>query len=284
MIALRKFALCLHLLRGLLTCAVLFPWLGKASRQWHIRRWSRRLLRICGVDIELIGPLPETGRGAMVVANHISWLDIFVMHSWEPSRFVAKSEIRDWPLIGWLCAQTGTLFIERGRKRDAHRVLHDITDCMLQGDRVCVFPEGTTTDGTDVLPFHANLMQAPISAGLPVLPVALRYCDAATGERTLAPAYIGELTLLQTLDAILHAPPMTAQVAFGQPLLADESGRRALAERSREAVLALCRQLQGDLRGDLQEDLEGNRQGEAELLAGDPSGTPARSTASGNPA
>lgn len=284
MIALRKLALCLHLLRGLLTCAVLFPWIGKASRQWHIRRWSRRLLRICGVDVELIGPVPETGRGAMVVANHISWLDIFVMHSWEPSRFVAKSEIRDWPLIGWLCAQTGTLFIERGRKRDAHRVLHDITDCMLQGDRVCVFPEGTTTDGADVLPFHANLMQAPISAGLPVLPVALRYCDAATGERTVAPAYIGDLTLLQTLDAILQAPPITAQVAFGLPLQADECERRALAEQSREAVLALCRQLQGEPDGDAEGEPEGGSEGGSALPAGDPSGTPAQTTATGSPA
>lgn len=267
MIALRKLALCLHLLRGLLTCAVLFPWLGKTSRQWHIRRWSRRLLRICGVDIELIGAVPATGRGAMIVANHISWLDIFVMHSWEPSRFVAKSEIRDWPLIGWLCEQTGTLFIERGRKRDAHRVLHDITDCMLQGDRVCVFPEGTTTDGTEVLPFHANLMQAPISAGLPVLPVALRYCDAATGERTVAPAYIGDLTLLQTLDAILHSPPIIAQIAFGQPLQADDGGRRALAEHAREGVVALCRQLEG----------------ETAVPAGGPSATAAETTATGNP-
>lgn len=245
MIALRKLALCLHLLRGVLTCALLFPWCGARAREDHIRRWSRRLLRICGVELELMGAVPETRRGAMVVANHISWLDIFVIHSWHPARFVAKSEIRGWPVVGWLCEKTGTLFIERGRKRDAHRVLHDITDCMLQGDRVCVFPEGTTSDGTEVLPFHANLMQAPISTGLPLLPVALRYCDAATGERTAAPAYIGDLTLLQTLNAILHASPIKAQVAFGPELHAAATSRRALAEQSREAVMSLNRQLQG---------------------------------------
>lgn len=244
MVWLRKIGLALHLLRGLVTCAVLFPWIGASARRWHIRRWSLRLLHLCGVRLELVGPVPEAAdmggaHGAMVVCNHISWLDIFVIHCWHPARFVAKSEIRGWPVIGWLCAQTGTLFIERGRKRDAHRVLHDIADCMLQGDRVCVFPEGTTTDGSDVLPFHANLMQAPISGGLPVLPVGLSYLDAATREPTVAPAYIGDLTLMQTLNAVLHAPPIVARLAFAPPLHATEPSRRALADASREAVAHL---------------------------------------------
>ena len=238
MIWLRKTALILHLLRGLVTCGVLFPWLGVESRQWHIRRWSRRLLRICGVTLEVQGLQPGQAmpHGAMVVSNHISWLDIYVINSWHPVRFVAKSEIRDWPVIGWLCGQTGTIFIERARKRDAHRVLHAITDVMLQGDLVCVFPEGTTTDGSSVLPFHANLMQAPISGGLPVQPVGLAYLDAATGQPALAPAYIGDLTLLQCLDAILRAPPITARLCFAPALTATSASRRDLAEAARAVV------------------------------------------------
>ena len=241
MIWLRKTALILHLLRGLVTCAVLFPWLGVESRQWHIRRWSRRLLGICGITVEVQGLQPGQAppHGAMVVCNHISWLDIYVINSWQPVRFVAKSEIRDWPVIGWLCAQTGTIFIERARKRDAHRVLHAITDVMLQGDLVCVFPEGTTTDGASVLPFHANLMQAPISGGLPVQPVGLAYLDAATGQPTTAPAYIGDLTLLQTLDAILRAPPIIARLCFAPALTATSASRRELAEAAREVVTHL---------------------------------------------
>ncbi|MFJ1253103.1 lysophospholipid acyltransferase family protein [Cupriavidus sp. CuC1] len=243
MIWLRKTTLALHLLRGLITCALLFPWLGVESRQWHIRRWSRRLLGICGVTVEVQGlePGQQPPHGAMVVSNHISWLDIYVINCWQPVRFVAKSEIRDWPVIGWLCGQTGTIFIERARKRDAHRVLHAITDVMLQGDLVCVFPEGTTTDGSSVLPFHANLMQAPISGGLPVQPVGLTYLDAATGQSTTAPAYIGDLTLLQTLDAVLRAPPITARLAFGPVLHASSASRRELAESAREVVMHLCR-------------------------------------------
>lgn len=243
MVWLRKTALVLHLLRGLLTCAVLFPWLGASSRAWHIRRWSRRLLRICGIELEVAGELQPHGgcQGALVVSNHISWLDIYVIHSWRPVRFVAKSEIRSWPVIGWLCEKTGTLFIERARKRDAHRVLHDITDVMLQGDLVGVFPEGTTTDGSDVLPFHANLMQAPISGGLPVLPLGLSYVDAATGKPTLAPAYIDDLSLLDCLNAILRAPRIKARLAIGPMLHPTSDSRRELAASAREVVVHLAR-------------------------------------------
>lgn len=241
MIWLRKTALVLHLLRGVLTCAIVFPWLGVRSREWHIRRWSRRLLRICNVELEVVGAAPEgaSRHGALVVSNHISWLDIYVIHCWQPVRFVAKSEIRSWPLVGWLCEKTGTIFIERARKRDAHRVLHDITDVMLQGDLVGVFPEGTTTDGSSVLPFHANLMQAPISGGLPVQPLGLSYLDAATGKPTLAPAYIGDLTLLQCLNAILRAPRIKARLTVGPALLATSDSRRELAESAREVVIHL---------------------------------------------
>jgi len=250
MIWMRKTALVLHLLRGLLTCALLFPWLGVRSREWHIRRWSRRLLGICGVEVEVVdargSASASAGRqGAMVVSNHISWLDIYVIHSWQPVRFVAKSEIRSWPLVGWLCEKTGTIFIERARKRDAHRVLHDITDVMLQGDLVGVFPEGTTTDGTTVLPFHANLMQAPISGGLPVQPLGLSYLDKATGKPTLAPAYIGDSSLLQCLDAILKSPPIKARLTLGPPLQAASAGRRELAEAAREVVVNLSAGVQG---------------------------------------
>lgn len=244
MIWLRKTALVLHLLRGLLTCALLFPWLGVRTREWHIRRWSRRLLRICGVEVEVVDAAGAAShgagrQGAMVVSNHISWLDIYVIHSWQPVRFVAKSEIRSWPLIGWLCDKTGTIFIERARKRDAHRVLHDITDVMLQGDLVGVFPEGTTTDGTEVLPFHANLMQAPISGGLPVQPLGLNYLDAATGQPTLAAAYIGETTLLQSLEAVLRAPRIKARLVIGPALVSASGDRRELANSAREVVAHL---------------------------------------------
>lgn len=241
MIWLRKLRLGFHLLRGMLVCATVFPWASAHLRERLIRGWSRKLLAICGIQVEVEGMAPggAAPRGAMLVSNHISWLDIYVIHSWQPVRFVAKSEIRSWPLIGWLCDKTGTIFIERASKRDAHRVLHHIADVMRQGDLVCVFPEGTTTDGSKVLPFHANLMQAPLSAGLPVQPMGLSYLDGATGKPTLAPAYIDDLSLLDCLNAILKSPPINVRLTLGPQLLAGTASRRELAEAAREVVVCL---------------------------------------------
>lgn len=241
MIWLRKLRLGFHLLRGMLVCATVFPWASAHLRERLIRSWSRKLLAICGIEVEVQGLAPGASppRGAMLVSNHISWLDIYVIHSWQPVRFVAKSEIRNWPLIGWLCDKTGTIFIERASKRDAHRVLHHIAGVMREGDLVCVFPEGTTTDGSKVLPFHANLMQAPVSGGLPVQPVGLSYLDAATGKPTLAPAYIDDVTLLECLDAILRSPPIKVRLTLGPQLLAQSASRRELAAAAREVVMHL---------------------------------------------
>jgi len=241
MIWLRRARLAFHFLRGMLVCAAVFPWASAHVRERLIREWSRKLLAICGIEVEVQGLAPGQAapHGAMLVSNHISWLDIYVIHCWQPVRFVAKSEIRSWPVVGWLCDKTGTIFIERGRKRDAHRVLHHITEVMQQGDLVCVFPEGTTTDGSKVLPFHANLMQAPVAGRLPVQPVALTYLDAATGKLSLAPAYIDDISLVQCLNAILKSPPIKARLVIGPQLLAGAAGRRELAEAAREVVVQL---------------------------------------------
>jgi len=241
MIWLRKARLVFHFLRGILVCAAVFPWASAHVRERLIREWSRKLLAICGIEVEVQGLAPGqvAPQGGMLVSNHISWLDIYVIHCWQPVRFVAKSEIRSWPVVGWLCDKTGTIFIERGRKRDAHRVLHHLTEVMQQGDLVCVFPEGTTTDGSKVLPFHANLMQAPVAGHLPVQPVALTYLDAATGKPTLAPAYIDDISLVQCLNAILKSPPIKARLVIGPQLGAGAAGRRELAETAREVVVQL---------------------------------------------
>ncbi|MBV8272933.1 MAG: 1-acyl-sn-glycerol-3-phosphate acyltransferase [Cupriavidus sp.] len=241
MIWLRKARLVFHFLRGILVCAAVFPWASAHVRERLIREWSRKLLAICGIEVEVQGLAPGRAapQGGMLVSNHISWLDIYVIHCWQPVRFVAKSEIRSWPVVGWLCDKTGTIFIERGRKRDAHRVLHHITEVMQQGDLVCVFPEGTTTDGSKVLPFHANLMQAPVAGHLPVQPVALAYLDAATGKPSQAPAYIDDISLVQCLNAILKSPPIKARLVIGPQLRAGAAGRRELAEAAREVVVQL---------------------------------------------
>ena len=242
---LRKLRLVVHLVEGLTTCALLFWWVKPHTKQALIQRWSRKLLALLRVSLVVHGE-PVEGKdlaGSMLVSNHVSWIDVYAINSWYPPRFVAKSEIRSWPVIGWLCAQTGVLFVERARKRDAHRIMHAIADAMRAGDAICVFPEGTTSDGLQLLPFHANLFQAPVSAGAPIRPLALRYRIAATGELTTIPAYIGDLSMMDTINAILNGPPLVVEVVVGQAL-APEVDRRTLAQHSWTAVDALTQEIQ----------------------------------------
>ncbi|VVE54013.1 glycerol acyltransferase [Pandoraea iniqua] len=245
MLLIKKLRLGLHLARGLLTALLLFPFLSEAGRHRRIRAWSQKLLRLCGMQLEVEqrGPLPESG--VMLLCNHVSWIDIFAINAWQPVRFVAKAEIRHWPLVGWLCVQTRTIFLQRERRADARRIMHYLSECLRDGDIITVFPEGTTTDGRSLLPFHANLLQAPVSTGKPVQPLCLFYTDAASGRHTMAPAYIGEMTLIESIDMILRAPPMTVRLAVGEPQYPQEGQHRR--EVALVAQKAVGDQLQGYL-------------------------------------
>lgn len=192
----------------------------------HVGRWSARALSVLGIALRVSG-VPASG-ATLFVANHVSWIDILAINAVRPLRFVSKSDVRAWPLIGWLVACGGTLFIERARSRDALRVLHLIAAALRGGEQIAVFPEGTTSDGRGVLPFHANLLQAAIAAEVQVQPVALRFSDAR--ERvSAAAAYVGDTTLMQSLWAVARADGLTANVSFlpERPSLGVE--RRALA-------------------------------------------------------
>ena len=145
-----------------------------------------------------------------------------------------------WPLIGALATGVGTLFIQRESRRDAMRVVHHMADSLRAGDVLAVFPEGTTSDGVDLLPFHANLLQAAITAGAPVQPVALQFLDAR-GERSLAPCYVGDDTLLGSVWRTVRARGITVRIVFGTPQDAQGRERRAWAQSLREDVIRLRR-------------------------------------------
>ncbi|RXZ33710.1 1-acyl-sn-glycerol-3-phosphate acyltransferase [Oxalobacteraceae bacterium CAVE-383] len=238
-----------HLFAGMATCAFLFPFLDRPARQARIRRWSARLVHICGLKIAIRDPngylaaaplaLASAGRGqALMVANHISWLDIFVINSLEPCRFVAKSDIRGWPLVGWLCAKTGTIFISRGRPRDVRAIYQGLVASIKAGDRIAFFPEGTTAEQGTLLPFHPNLFEAAIDAGVPVQPYALRYLDDA-GALHPAANFIGETTIVESILAILKARgsrAITAELTVLAPLSSAGAHRRDLALAARAAI------------------------------------------------
>ncbi|MDD0815927.1 lysophospholipid acyltransferase family protein [Curvibacter sp. HBC28] len=227
-----------QVLRGLHTVTRRFPTLNEEQRADQVQLWSAQMLQVLGIELRVLGqPVPQGP--ALLVSNHISWLDILVLHASRHCRFVSKSEVRHWPLIGPMAAAAGTLFIERASRRDALRVVHDMRASLAAGDVLAVFPEGTTGDGLQVLPFHANLLQAAVSAGAPVQPVALKFVEAASGQRSLAPCYIGDDTLLGSLWRTLSSDPIAAVVRFGEPELAEGRERRAWAAELQQTVSRL---------------------------------------------
>ncbi|WP_048441440.1 1-acyl-sn-glycerol-3-phosphate acyltransferase [Caenimonas sp. SL110] len=227
-----------HGIAGLLTITLLFPRMSQVEREARVQAWSLEMLKVLGIKLEVHGG-PPAGGPLLLVANHISWLDILVMHAARYCRFVSKADVKDWPLIGMLATGGGTIYIERASRRDAMRVVHRITESLKAGEVVAVFPEGTTSDGKTLLPFHANLIQAAISAQAPVQPVSLDYLDAKTREISFGALYIDDDTLVGSLWRALTSPPITAVVNFGEPQTHDGRNRRAWAEDLRSAVNAL---------------------------------------------
>ena len=231
----RLLRMLLHLLHGMAVMSR-FASLDAAGRQQRIQWWSAKLVRMVGIRLRHSGT-PRPG-ATLLVANHVSWLDIAVIHAVVPqARFVSKADVLAWPLLGWLIQGAGTLFIERERKRDALRVLHQVADALKTGDTVAVFPEGTTSDGRTLLPFHANLLQAAIATGTPLQGAALRYSDAA---QRFSPAveFLGETTMLQSVWRVLSAQGLSVQVDLLPPQGTRHADRRALAEHLRELISA----------------------------------------------
>jgi 1-acyl-sn-glycerol-3-phosphate acyltransferase len=223
-----------HLLHGL---AIVFAGLARwpvAAREARIGWWAAKMLRVLGVALHAEGA-PVAGAN-LLVANHVSWLDILAIHAVCPrARFVSKADVGHWPVIGRLVAAAGTLFIERDRKRDALRVVHQMAAALQRGETVAVFPEGTTSEGDGLLPFHANLLQAAISAGCAVQPLALRFADA---QHPVSPAaaYVGDVTLLRSVWAVVRADGLTARVRLLPPIPPGITDRRALAGQARACI------------------------------------------------
>ena len=235
---------------GLAITIFWFPFLDRQGRRPVIARWSRVLLVCCGVRVQVKSEsgAPEwhtigTDAGYLMLANHLSWLDIFVINGCAAARFVAKSEIRDWPLAGLLVKRVGTLFIERGKRRSVHHVLHDIAGHLQAPDLVAVFPEGTTSDGQALLPFHGNLIQAAISTETPVLPVGLQYFEAdlaapdGVGAISEVPLFIGETTFVSSVWQIVAHPRIIARVTVLPPIRpGKEAHRHEVAAQARDVL------------------------------------------------
>lgn len=225
-----------HGLHGLAIVLARFRRLDVAARQARIRWWSAKLLRVMGIALVAEGT-PRPG-AKLLVANHVSWLDIAAIHAVVPeARFVSKADVKAWPLVNRLVDSAGTLYIARESKRDALRVVHQMAEALAAGDTVAVFPEGTTGAGREPLPFHANLLQAAIATATPIQPAVLRFFDAA---HAVSPAaeFLGETTLAQSLWRLVTARGMAVEVRLLTAMASAQADRRALAQHLRETIAA----------------------------------------------
>jgi 1-acyl-sn-glycerol-3-phosphate acyltransferase len=226
----------LHLAKGALIAALLFPLQSDARRKREIESWSARLCEILRVRIFLHGSPPAYDqRPLMIVANHVSWVDIFAINAVVPVRFVSKAEVRKWPLVGWLSARSGTVFLERARRQDTLRVNEIIASAMRAGDLFAVFPEGTTTDGSTLLKFHSSLLEPAVKAGAAVQPVALRY-EREDGSLCTEAAFYGSRSMWDSLIGIVSAPSIVVHVCMLPPIQPGSGGRRALALEAWHAI------------------------------------------------
>lgn len=224
-----------HLIEGLATTAFVFPFAGPAARGRMIQRWSRRLLSILAVELEAVGhhaPFPER---VLIIANHISWLDIFVLNAHQPSRFIAKSEIRRWPVIGLLVGSVGTLFLDRSRRREVAGINAEVERALSSGDVIALFPEGTTTYGRELLPFHGSLIQPVIAADGHIVPAAIRYTHV-DGSHSDAASYVGDQSLLESVRALLSARRTRVRLHLCAPFATSGLHRRQVADQAHRII------------------------------------------------
>jgi 1-acyl-sn-glycerol-3-phosphate acyltransferase len=242
-IVLRVAMLLPWILCGLLAVSLVYPCVDLRRRAGVSRTWSRVLLRIVDVRMTVSG-VPVAENAVLYVANHVSWIDIFVMNTQRPTAFIAKSEIRDWPIIGWLVAGAGTLFIERGQRWAIPVVVESMRARFARGEAIGLYPEGKTSDGLALLPFRASLFEPAHQAGVAVQPVALVYSGG--GERQRFPAFVGKETFVVNAIKVLasrnlavaayYLPPLAP---LSEPIEGGRSARVMLAEAAYGAMHAV---------------------------------------------
>lgn len=224
-------------MQGLATLMFAFPRVSQTRRNRLIRSWDAKVLKIFAMRMKVDAPhgFDLTHPKRLYIGNHISWIDVYALQSVTAARFVAKSELAAWPVLGTLIAKSGTIFIERAKRRDTRRIVKVVQQHLEAGDVIAVFPEGSTTDGRDALKFHGNLIQAALDAGAEIVPFCLRYTDAR-GNFTTAAAYIGEMSLWESLKLMLREPRLHCELTLFAPLDTAGRDRRQLAHAAESLV------------------------------------------------
>ena len=231
------------LLYGMAEMFFLFPFYSKKRKLRAIQIWSLRVLASCGTKLKTYGKLPSEEHGQMLICNHISWLDIMAVNAAFPGRFVAKDDVAKWPVIGYLATQAQTVYVARNKGTEGNsEKIRRVTEALQNGDTVTLFPEGTSTEGRSILPFKTSFFQAAYEAGVPLLPVLCRYPNPDGSSPNPHAAYYGDISLWQSIRAIISQPQSTVELHFLEPVAATET-----RQETARAIHALLSQKQQDL-------------------------------------
>lgn len=239
--AMRLCALIVHIVIGLFVGLVVFRFISWEARTHIIKIWSRALLAVIGVKLVLDHPPIDSPMRGLQVGNHSSWMDIFVSNAVQAARFLAKSDIQKWPVLGTLVTSAGTLYVERGNRNSISKTNAEISDSAQKGYLIGLYPEGTTTDGTHLLPFKSNLFQPAIDNQMLLYPVGISY--KKNGRYTPLAAYAGDTSLLKSFWDLTSSFGVSAHVSYGQPInAATYTSRQTLARDAQDAVARLVGQ------------------------------------------
>lgn len=219
---------------------VRFPRLSREKKLEAIQHWSQDTLDILGIQVAHETPLASLDHEnapRLLVANHVSWVDALIIQTIQPSIFVAKSEVRSWPIVGSIATGCGVVFVDRGSPSSARRMVDDLSSALHHGYCVAGFPEGTSSEGSTVSLFHANLFEAAINHNIQVQPLAIRYTDPRTGALCLKAAFIGDIGFVQSLHQVISSSSgIQAKVHVGEMLSPEGHSRRTLAHLSHRSV------------------------------------------------
>ncbi len=225
-----------QLIQGLFLVGAVMPVVPPRERDAIIEQWCRDVLETLSIRLVFHGDRPpENVSSVLFVANHVSWIDILIINACRRAHFVAKAEVRQWPLVGWMAARTGTMFLKRTSLHELARVTKDVTASLRRGQCVAVFPEGTTTDGASLQTFHSGLFESAIHADALVWPVAIQYRQP-DGQRDGDLAFVGDQTLVASIRAVLSRPATQARLSFASPIESSAGNRRELTAWSRQAI------------------------------------------------
>jgi len=216
-----------------------FPRLSRERKLEEIRNWSQKTLDVLGIQVVHETPFSVAHSEAaprLLVANHVSWIDALIIQTIQPSIFVAKSEVRSWPIVGSIATGCGVVYVNRGSPASARHMVDELSSALHHGYCVAGFPEGTSSEGSSVKLFHGNLFEAAINLNIHVQPLAIRYTNPHTGALCLKAAFIGDIGFVQSLHQVMSSKGIQAKVQLCETLSPEGHTRRTLAHMSQRSV------------------------------------------------